>query len=530
MPSQNDDRDFFNAAVHNETGNNDLVEWYLSGNTVSSKFVHHVIPAGSRLIFRNIKFHEEININSNISKKFHEVRFEKCQFFQDTHFAGFKLLEFDGCRFEEAHSLYININKAAYTGCYFEKAAIITPNSNFERLFISDCEFNERLYLRNCIIGRCTIQRCVGKTITFEDVKFDFLLSILSMRIGKLQFHNTSTLHYVHVTGNEIGEFVIMGGRQASVFAVEKTSGNSLFFGTEVDTRLGCNHCSFDKVFVGLSNVQELTITEGDFKELILEGRIKKESYVSLLNTRINDFHLSRLKNSGMMEFNHVEFNKQVLFETSDLGKSNFINCSLNKAVFSFTNSKLSDIFLAETDFPPIIYNKGKTDYVQQQLAFGQLRTVYEKMGDTARSLEYHSRELYAQYKLLKWKSRVFPFLNFTKLNLWMNLVSNDLGRNWARAILVTVVFVALPFFYLLTISTENYHFDFDISWDKAFISSFLKFLNPIRNVDVENIFEPFGKQIGVTWVTHTIDFLSRLLLAYCYYQVIQAFRRYGRK
>ncbi|MBL0883185.1 MAG: hypothetical protein IBJ16_07560 [Chitinophagaceae bacterium] len=527
---QKDDSQFFNEAVHNEFGNNDLVEWYLAGNAVSSKFIHHVIPTGSRLIFRNIKFEGEININSNISKIFHEVRFEKCQFFQDTHFAGFKLLEFDGCRFEEAHSLYINVNKAAYTNCYFEKAATITPHSNLQRLFISDCEFNERLHLRNCFLGKCTIQRCLGKVVTFEDVTFEGILSISSIRIDKMQFHNINTLQNVQVAGNEIGELSIMGGKQASVFAIAKSAGDKLIIHTEANTMLTFSYCRFNQVSIGLSKIKELYITEGDFGVFSIDGRVQKDSYICLLETKIKDCQLYRLKNSGIMEFNHVQFNHDVVFEASDLGRSDFINCSLDKAICSFTNSKFSDIFLAETDFPPVIYNKGKTDYVQQQLAFGQLRTVYEKMGDTARSLEYHSRELYAQYRLLKWKSSVFPFINFTKLNLWMNLASNDFGRNWARAILVTVVFVALPFFYLLTISTESYHFDFGISWDKALIGSFLKFLNPIRNVDVENIFEPFGKQIGVTWRTHTIDFVSRLLLAYCYYQVIQAFRRYGRK
>ena len=145
----------------------------------------------------------------------------------------------------------------------------------------------------------------------------------------------------------------------------------------------------------------------------------------------------------------------------------------------------------------------------QSQLAYGQLHAAYEKVGDTVRSIEYLANELHAHYYVLSWKSKVFPYINFTKLNLFLNLVSNDFGRNWARAIGIAVFIVGVPLFYALTISTVEYSFGFPLSLDSHFIGAFLRFMNPLRNLEIENIFDPVKTGLGLTGISYVIDFIG---------------------
>ena len=217
---------------------------------------------------------------------------------------------------------------------------------------------------------------------------------------------------------------------------------------------------------------------------------------------------------------------------SSNLGETEFINCRMALATLEFDNSRLTEVFLAETDFPKKVQLRKKVNHKQAQLAFGQLRTAFDKQGDTVRALEYQAREIEAHYHDIPsfWR-REFPFLHFTKLNLGLNRLSNDFGRDWGRGVLFALE-VGLLCFTGLVWTTKEYSFHGHWRFDFRLIASFARFMNPLRFFDLEALFTQNGRQsyVTLTWGSYVLDLLGRVLIAYGYYQIIQAFRRFGRK
>jgi hypothetical protein len=215
-----------------------------------------------------------------------------------------------------------------------------------------------------------------------------------------------------------------------------------------------------------------------------------------------------------------------ISFKSSNLGKTDFIYCDFSKALLEFENCKITEAFFSETEFPKKVIVNGRRNYGQAQLIFGQLATAFQKQGDNIRALEYGSRELEAHYKTLKWLSPNF----FQKLNLWLNDISNNFGRNWIRGGVFSFC-VGFLFFCLLLIATDKYSwglpsFNFDL------LPAYLKFMNPLRFFELEQLFKntPMEEAIKLNGLSYLADFGGRIFVAYGYYQTIQAFRRFGRK
>jgi hypothetical protein len=217
--------------------------------------------------------------------------------------------------------------------------------------------------------------------------------------------------------------------------------------------------------------------------------------------------------------------------ERCNLGRTNFILCEFSKAKFIFASSKMTEIFIADTDFPRICYYRDKVNHIQAQLAFGQISTAFQRQGDTVRALEYQSREIDAHYETLRFLDDGSMIFSFTKLSLWLNKWSNDFGRNWARGILFSFSF-GLVFFCLLVLSSKEYHLIFGFHYDNRIISSYLKFMNPLRFFETENLFKVNSDKayLTLTPFSYLLDFFSRIIITYGFYQTIQAFRRYGRR
>jgi hypothetical protein len=151
---------------------------------------------------------------------------------------------------------------------------------------------------------------------------------------------------------------------------------------------------------------------------------------------------------------------------------------------------------------------------------------VFNKQGDTVRSLEYQAREIEAYFKTINKRKEYATFMT-----LGLNKISTSFGRNWIQGVVFTIA-IAIVFFYLLVISSNEYTTGFSVIWNNNFISSFAKFLNPLRFFETESIFKTsIGKNyITLTNTSYLLDFVGRLFIAFGYYQTIQAFRKLGRK
>ena len=194
--------------------------------------------------------------------------------------------------------------------------------------------------------------------------------------------------------------------------------------------------------------------------------------------------------------------------------------------------ARISEVSVLQTDFPKHFRTLGKYNPIQTQLAFGQLNTACQKQGESVKSLEYQSRELEAHYDCLKFFnnrkfSKDFSYAFTLGLNKW----SNNFGRSWTRAVIFTFV-VGVFSYYLVVINSLNFHLAFAIDINEKLIKSFFSFMNPLRTFNLREIFEGKDKQpyLELSVFSHFVDFFARLIIAYGYYQTIQAFRRFGRK
>jgi uncharacterized protein YjbI with pentapeptide repeats len=277
-----------------------------------------------------------------------------------------------------------------------------------------------------------------------------------------------------------------------------------------------------------VSALLKFSIVQGKINTLRLYGANEETSIMNIEKTTILNLKFEGIFNNGQITLRELNIpeNGIISFKSSNLGKADFIYCNFAKANLEFENSKITEAFFSETEFPKKVLANGKVNYGQAQLTFGQLGTAFKKQGDNIRALEYTSRELEAHYKKIKWFSVDF----FQKFNLWLNSISNNFGRNWARGICFSFA-IGLLFFCLLLVSTDSYsiglpEFKFEM------LPAYLKFMNPLRFYELDALFNNTPEQglIRLNGFSYLADFTGRIFTAYGYYQTIQAFRRFGRK
>jgi uncharacterized protein YjbI with pentapeptide repeats len=290
------------------------------------------------------------------------------------------------------------------------------------------------------------------------------------------------------------------------------------------------NNCIIDNFTLPISQLDHINLRNSIIKNLKLIEANNENSILNIEKITLQSLQFINIVNKGTITISEPSIldHAEISFIFSNLGKMNFIKCDFSNAGFQFENSKVTEIFLSETDFPKLVKTNNKVNYHQAQLVFGQLSTAFQKQGDSVRSQEYLAREVNDYYNTLNWKRKTV----FTKLNLWLNKWSNNFGRNWARGFIFSFG-IGFLFYYFLILTTEEFYFGFPIKIKWEYFASFLKFMNPLRYFETENLFKlREDKKLPATlnnW-SYLWDFLGRIFVAYGYYQTIQAFRKFGRK
>ena len=283
-----------------------------------------------------------------------------------------------------------------------------------------------------------------------------------------------------------------------------------------------------DNMNFQINLISKMLIIRGSFQNLTLLNSNKNNSIINIEKTTINILKFDGLYNYGLITLRELNIPKKglVSFKSSNLGNADFINWNFSNANFEFENSKITQAFLSDSEFPKKVVVNGKINYSQAQLAFGQLATAFQKQGDNIRALEYNSRELEAHFR----KINLFSSNFFQKINLWLNLTSNNFGRNWIRGVIFSFS-IGLLFFLFLLVSTNLFSWGIP-NYENELIPAYLKFMNPLRFFELENIFKntPYKDKIILSEYSYLSDFIGRVFIAYGYYQTIQAFRRFGRK
>lgn len=475
------------------------------------------------------------------------IMFTKCLFKMQVSVrqnSGYRELHFNQCVFEEIAQFEHLKSMLLLSGSHFKKDLMI--NGSVVPLLLKDFKvdqvlrliggYGEGIQLANVNVKTGTDTQNVGQLLLGQGHSgecgiMDCCFSVINF--GKSwSFASTATFTRVtarsmnigHIT---IGLWLVIKGSTLGDVQVDNLSKDHRYIQF-------AENCIVQKLSVALRMVDRLEITDCQIETGKLWGDIPKTSIVEIDNTIFTTLLFDKVFNEGRATYRGVKIpaGGKLAILSSALGKSDFIRCDFSKAILEFQNSKVSELFLSLTDFPKVVTCDDAISHGQAKLAFGQLRTAFEKQGDTVKAIEYQAREIEAHYDDLPYiKERKFPFVHFTKLALLLNKWSNDFGRDWGRGVVVSIVFGILCF-YELVLSTKEYTLGWGIHIDTKLIASFFRFMNPLRFFDLEALFKQNGEQPYATLTTgsYFIDFIGRIGLAYGYYQTIQAFRRFGRK
>jgi hypothetical protein len=477
-------------------------------------YVSGAIPSIKQLVFKKCRFIEKVDINDY--QKAGDITFQDCTFLKEVRVASLDNVIFLG----------INDLKDNLDVCTGDRNITI-ENIRFKRFIFVRGDGN--LNIRNINEGTDELHGDIDLKNNFEIVIAE------KVRASSLGIGYKSFIHELRINQcifQRLDMTTIMIGSLCSISA-SKLDQLLIYEPQKPQTTLEIKSQSKIVLFkYHLASFENLLCQESALEHFEVFGKNSASSMVKLESVPIRNLVFRDSRNKGLLSFSQVDIGVggSLSIKASDLGKTDFVQCEFSCAAFEFLNSKLMEAFMAETNFPRHVVFSGKVNHLQEQLAFGQISTAYQKQGDAVRALEYQAREIEAHYKTLIWFPDGIKSFSFTKFSLWLNKCSNDFGRNWGQGLLFSFG-LGLVLYYLLIISSKEFH----IGWpsiDGRLVSAFFKFMNPLRFFETENLFKANGDKpyLNLEPVSYFIDFIARIFVAYGYYQTIQAFRRYGRK
>ena len=332
-----------------------------------------------------------------------------------------------------------------------------------------------------------------------------------------------ANLDFLEITGqSSLKEFYLAEKFQlGSIIVSEKAKiGEFNFEGGKIITELQFSNWHSDRLTLQKSS------TKFPNKVLLQNVRLNQLQFIDFhVDSSIQIYGLSRFgkQDEAFIELTRSSFNR-IEFVANQLESFDFL---------VFNNSDLTKAFITQTNFPyKITANKNHRDatevdnQIQSKIFFEQLKTVYLRQGNNTKSLVFHARQLNAYYSLLSWSESFWD-----KLTLAFNKYSTDFGTKWYRGI-EFLIYTTLPLYFLLLISTSHIRiFDWtfsDLSISKV-TSNYLTFLTPTTNITTkwEFLYDLEGGSLSGD--VQFILFVSKFYIVSVIYQIIQAFRKFGK-
>ncbi|TDE10819.1 hypothetical protein [Dyadobacter psychrotolerans] len=215
----------------------------------------------------------------------------------------------------------------------------------------------------------------------------------------------------------------------------------------------------------------------------------------------------------------------QLVIVQSDLGKINLISCDFSDMQLKFSGSKITELFLSGTEMPKTAIG----EYKDKQVAYAQLKKVYDNRGDSVSSNDYQAKELEAHFDYLKHKKRDGEERR-DYFTLWLNKYSNKFNQSYTRTLKYGLPVMGLIYWvYCLSLGFRLFTGADSYDWGifKHLVSLFPEFIYPIHTAG----FVP--KEMGLTTtflIAPTVEFIARAVNGYLFFQFIQAFRKFGKK
>ncbi|MEL6562334.1 MAG: hypothetical protein AAFQ94_29450, partial [Bacteroidota bacterium] len=209
-----------------------------------------------------------------------------------------------------------------------------------------------------------------------------------------------------------------------------------------------------------------------------------------------------------------------------------------------FKNSNIRNAFVAETVFPKHVqmpyplkepderYVKKEESVLQKKLLSEQLKVIHRNQGNYTTALRYQANELNMHYKQLNWQG---DFRD--KATLFFHKYTTNFGQDWIRGSAILLV-VSWILYSVLLLSTEKVNLGQKVSgseWN-GFVMNFFEFINPTNSLlrRWDYIYELEGIKPGETekqlcWYIAALLYFSKFIIITLTYQIIQAFRKFGK-
>ena len=354
-------------------------------------------------------------------------------------------------------------------------------------------------------------------TFNIHNVDVDNQIRITNCDTLEFTIGNINSIDEIKVNGGYIGIFKWESLKPTKIF-LEKVKLQNIDFTMAVLPKN--NVIQFNDCFVNLLK----------FDSTQNEGTLSFKNMANVI--RIREYQLDKkgkyIIEDGKYIFKDKNSKAIITLQNSDLGRTSFIGCYFPNFRFEFFNSKLLEIFLAGTIMPTKIEVPEKHIEIgleQQKLAYGQLKRIFENMGDSVKALNYKALELEAYRNILKTNK---SGRQAELLNLWFMHYSSFYGTDWWRALKLLGAFSLVSYVGYCFMLGNSFGLDFELFVHKAV--NIMEFINPLHksNELMETVWPQYtnGYMVSLAFVWEQI---SRIIIGVLIYQTIQAFRKHGK-
>ncbi|MBP1840748.1 hypothetical protein [Formosa algae] len=268
-------------------------------------------------------------------------------------------------------------------------------------------------------------------------------------------------------------------------------------------------------------------------------------SIIDIKHTSCNRLFIDKFSSGKLLlyDFQAKKANSKLEIKNSDLSNTWFNKVRLNSFnIVSFYRTTLENTKFSATEFPNSIEAlenihyplKKESEYFNNQYEnYKQLKIALTNQSDQIQALQMH-RKMYEAIRQSK------KLTNQDKFILFLNNISNKHGTSITHSfICFLVILFSLYLTYTLALPKAPYSFGwngFNSFWisvceTTSFVLNEWKNLYALAN-PTHRLSQLIENNLGqeLSGMNYFISFCSRILIGWCYYQFVSAFRKFGKK
>ncbi|MBU2974591.1 hypothetical protein [Zobellia sp. B3R18] len=535
-------------AIINLNGNEEIISNIDFTNAVNIQYLENIILQKKKFVFSKCIFREGIVFlihltQTNITEL--ELIFEDCIIEKNKH----------------KHEIQSNINKQTFllyfVNCFIQDLEI--DKCSLTNTSVFKCIVLERLVITNSSIRIISIRNSFCKAFINNNPKTKLFISYADDNLYIEDFHmrkvnrqlkekesldrifSYKTNFYITNPQELIVEF-----KKSTEKGIKriKNEDNSL-----IEAKYHLTNDELKKLDISISirldsNItKSVKISNAIFKDISLKG--DSEAIIDIKHTTCNRLFIDKFSSSKLLlyDFHAIEKDSKLEIKNSDLSNTWFNKVQINSFdIVSFYRTTLENTKFSATEFPKSIEAlenihyplKKESEYFNNQYEnYKQLKIALSNQSDQIQALQMHRKmyEAIRQSKKLSGQDKIILFLNN---------ISNKHGTSITHSFICFILVLSgLYLLYVLAlpqapysigwISLESYWtsvcetFNFILeNWKNLYVLA-----NPTHRLSqlIENSSVP-----ELSGMNYFISFSSRILMGWCYYQFVSAFRKFGKK